>query len=346
MYRYIYWFKFRRPPRDFKPVILVTGCSSGIGLATAELLVKRKSYRVALTARPQSLDILKRKVQPSDRVKILGLDVTNPESRRQVIEELKNDWGGVDILVNNAGISYRSTLEEMSAEDEQLQMDTNYHGPIDLIRLCLPSMREKGRGKIINISSVSGMLAMPTMSAYSASKYALEGASEALWYETKPFGINVSLIQPGFIRSQSFERVRYSAKSEKARLGYGPYAGIYKTMEPFVAGLMRHALATPESIARLIQDVIRTQNPPLWIPASFDAEFFYYLRRIFPRRLLQPFLYFCLPRTGEWGKRYSHRRAQVIWPLRVIRSWLQRRREAIQDECDEIESKKNHEPGP
>ncbi len=332
MYRYIYWFKFRSPPRDFKPVILVTGCSSGIGEAIAGLLAKRKSYRVALTARPQSLKYLLEKFEESDRVKILPLDVTDAESRKNAISTLENEWGGVDILVNNAGISYRSTLEEMSYEDEQLQMETNYHGPIDLIRLCLPSMRRKGRGKIINISSVSGMLAMPTMSSYSASKYALEGASEALWYEAKPFGISVSLLQPGFVKSQSFERVRFSTKSEKTHLGKGPYGGMYNSMEPFIAKLMNRGLATPESIANLVQDVIRTQNPPLWIPASFDAEFFYYLRRIFPRRLLQPFLYFCLPQTKNWGRKYTRKRANLIWPLNLIRSWRQRRAEQAEDE--------------
>lgn len=320
-------------------MILVTGCSSGIGEAIGDLLIKRKAYRVVLTARQQSLEKVKARFPESDRVRVMALDVANAESRKSVIDEIQKSWGGVDILVNNAGISYRSTLEEMSDEDEHLQMETNYHGPIDLIRLCLPGMRKKGRGKIINVSSVSGMLAMPTMASYSASKYALEGASEALWYEARPFGINVSLIQPGFVKSHSFERVRFSQQSQKTHLGVGPYAGVYQTMEPFVASLMNRAWATPQSIARLVQDVIRTQNPPLWIPASFDAEFFYYLRRIFPRRLLQPFLYFCLPKTAAWGGKYSHRRAQMIWPLRVVRSWFQRRRDAVQDGCDEIEDK-------
>lgn len=324
MYRYVYWFSFRNPPRDFKPVILVTGCSSGIGQALADLLVTKKAYRVVITARPESLGKLQGKYKEDERIKIRPLDVTNAASRRCLIQEIDQEWGGVDILVNNAGISYRSTVEEMSNQDETLQMATNYHGPMDLIRLCLPTMREKGRGKIINISSVSGMLAMPTMSSYSASKSALEGASEALWYETKPFGINVSLIQPGFVKSDGYERVRFSVKSEKSHIGRGPYGAIYQTMEPFIAQLMSYAFATPESIARLVLDVIRTQGPPLWIPASFDAEFFYYLRRLFPRRLLQPFLYFCLPRTKDWGLHYSHRRKQLIWPLGAIRTWIQK----------------------
>jgi len=101
----------------------------------------------------------------------------------------------------------------MTVADEQLQMQTNYFGPLALIRDLLPSMREKGRGKIINVSSVSGMIAMPTMASYSASKHALKGASEALWYEMKPYGINVSLIQPGFIKSNSFHNVYFSHSS-------------------------------------------------------------------------------------------------------------------------------------
>src|SRR5690606_8275736 len=128
----------------------------------------------------------------------------------------KAKWDGVSILINNAGISYRAVVEHMNDKDEQLQMAVNYFGPVALIRLVLPFMREQGRGKIINISSVSGMLAMPTMASYSASKHALEGVSEALWYEAKPLGVNVSLIQPGFIRSKSFKNVYFTEASEKA----------------------------------------------------------------------------------------------------------------------------------
>lgn len=324
MYRYIYWFKFKKPRRDYKPVILITGCSSGIGLATAKKLISKNWYRIVVTARPESLHLLQKEFLSSQSVAILPLDVAKETSRVDVIRQIENLWGGVDILVNNAGISYRSTLEEMSDEDEHLQMETNYHGPISLIRLCLPKMRCDGRGKIINISSVSGMLAMPTMASYSASKYALEGASEALWYECRPFGISISLIQPGFVKSQSFERVRYSKKSQIAKDSEGPYSALYQSMEPFVKKLMHHGLATPESIAELVYDVVRTQNPPLWIPASFDAEFFYYLRRVFPRRLLLPFLYWTLPNTKTWGGKHSHRRKGLIWPLNVIRHWWQR----------------------
>lgn len=329
MYRFIYWFKFERAPKyptSYKPVILVTGCSSGIGESIAELLVSLKRYRVVITARPESIEKVKTKYQneKSNDVLILPLDVTLEQSRNDCVRYVINMWGAVDILVNNAGICYRSVLEEMSLADERLQMETNYMGPISLIREVLPFMRRKGRGKIINVSSVSGMLAMPTMASYSASKYALEGASEALWYEARPFGISVSLIQPGFVRSKSFERVRFSSESSASRIAKRPYTNVYRSMEPFIGKLMENGLATTESVAKLVYDVIRTQDPPLWIPASFDAEFFYYLRRIFPRRLLHPFLLMCLPKAHTWGEFFSRRRKQLFWPLQWVRALLQK----------------------
>ncbi|RYZ95658.1 MAG: SDR family NAD(P)-dependent oxidoreductase, partial [Proteobacteria bacterium] len=217
--------------------------------------------------------------------------------------------GSVDILINNAGISYRAVVEHMTEEDECRQMSTNYFGPLGLIRAVLPSMRERGRGKIINVSSVSGMLAMPTMSSYSASKYALEGASEALWYELKPYGLNISLVQPGFIHSKSFERVYYSKASHPSN-PVGPYSAYYENMSPFVERMMRWARATPEKIAEQVLRVIKTENPPLWIPATADAYAFYYLRRFLPRRYLLQVLFNCLPRARRWGHGFTHRRGQ------------------------------------
>lgn len=329
MYKFIYWFKFEKHPQGpmgYKPVILVTGCSSGIGESIAELLVSMRRYRVVVTARAESLDKIKQKYQneKSTDVLVLPLDVTNETSRNDCVRYVINMYGAIDILVNNAGICYRSVMEEMTYEDERLQMETNYLGPASLMRAVLPYMRRKGRGKIINISSVSGMLAMPTMASYSASKYALEGASEALWYEARPFGISVSLIQPGFVRSKSFERVRFTSESTASRVSKRPYTNVYRSMEPFIARLMENGLATTDSVAELVYNVIRTQDPPLWIPASFDAEFFYYLRRIFPRRLLQPFLFMCLPRAHTWGESFSKRRKQWFWPFQWVRARLQK----------------------
>lgn len=323
-YKRLSFWHSRFQTRAFKPVVLITGCSSGIGLSLARVMKQAARYRVVVTARLESLDILRQGFLEDENFWIHPLDVVNAQSRKDLMAAITQRWGGVDILINNAGISYRSTLEEMDESDEELQMATNYFGPIALIRLCLPWMRQQGRGKIINVSSVSGMLAMPTMASYSASKYALEGASEALWYEVRPFGINVSLIQPGFVRSQSFLRVKYSRQSSQALNTDGPYSLLYKSMEPFIAKLMHRGLATADSVAQLTLDVIRTQNPPLWIPASLDAEFFYYLRRWLPRRFLQPILFLGLPQARKWGTRHTHRRPNYVWPLNWIRGLWQK----------------------
>jgi len=301
MYNYVYAYKFKTACKNNQPVVLVTGCSSGIGLAISRLLVDKEEYKIILTTREKSIGILKNEIVENERIWILPLDVADETSRLNLIKEVNQRWGGIDILVNNAGICYRSVLEEMLDRDELLQMTTNYLGPVSLIRHLLPRMRKNGWGKIINVSSVSGMLAVPTMASYSASKFALEGAMEALWYETRPFGIDVSLVQPGFVKSNSFERVKYSIRSELSNKLDRPYSNIYKNMVPFIAKLMGFGLSTPESIAKLIYNVMRSEKPPLWIPASLDAEFFYYLKRMLPRRLILPFFYWLMPGSNTWG---------------------------------------------
>jgi short-subunit dehydrogenase len=196
----------------------------------------------------------------------------------------------------------------MTPLEEQHQFETNYFGPINLIREVLPHMRKLGRGKIINVSSVSGMLAMPTMGSYSASKYALDGLSEALWYEVKPLGINVCLIQPGFIRSKSFLKVHYSGQSGPENDIEGIYADYYKNMTPFIERLMGLSLTTPEDVAKRILKVIQKKNPQLWNPATIDALLFYYLRRFIPRRILLNLLFAALPNIRKWARHYTNRR--------------------------------------
>ncbi len=298
----------KHKPQRFKPVILVTGCASGIGLALAQALYKLDEYRVVATARQASLHKVHEQFQESDRFIIRALDVTDDKNRTNLIEEVSKLWKGVDILVNNAGISYRAVIEHMTDQDEMNQMATNYLGPMGMIRLVLPHMRDTGRGKIINISSVSGMLAMPTMASYSAAKFALEGASEALWYEMRPFGVSISLVQPGFIHSPSHKNVYHTPFSDPTRNWSGPYCDFYKNMTPFVEKMMNMSLTTSEKVAKQIIKVIKTENPPLWIPATLDAIVFYYLRRLLPRRIFLPFLYWCLPGAKNWAKDYTHRR--------------------------------------
>lgn len=283
-------------------VVLLTGASSGIGLAVAQLLLG-STYRLVLTTRASSLSKLEKNgIQQSARVLIRPLDVTIEDEQRAVVEEVTKTWGGVDVLVNNAGISFRSVMEHMNEECETLQWRTNYLGPMNLTRLVLPHMRAQQWGRIINVSSVGGMMAMPTMGSYSASKFALEGASEALWYELRPWNVSVTLVQPGFINSPSFRRVLWSPKSVEAARGHSEYSAYYQHMSGFIERLMARAFATPESLARTIEKTIRAANPPLRMPATIDACFFSMLRRYLPRRLYHWMLYRGLPGVDEWRK--------------------------------------------
>lgn len=288
---------------DEEDVVLITGASTGLGLALARLLLAETRYRLILTARRSSLArFAAAGIVESDRVWLRPMDVTDDAERRAVVAEADDRWGGVDILVNNAGLAYRSVLEHVDEEERIAQVHVNFRGPIGLAALVLPGMRARRHGRILNVSSVGGMMAMPTMSIYSASKWALEGASEALWYEVRPWNVHVSLIEPGFIRSSSFEQTRYTVKSRRASDDpHADYHAHYTHMEGFIARMMRRALATPESVARVILRTLRKRSPPLRVPATIDAHVFAVLRRWVPRGLYHRLLYWMLPRVREWG---------------------------------------------
>ncbi|MBW2419911.1 MAG: SDR family NAD(P)-dependent oxidoreductase [Deltaproteobacteria bacterium] len=293
----------RRPLHPANPVVLVTGASTGIGLAIAKQLSERGDTRTIVSARDSSLPRLAAAgLREGERCRIHALDVTDPRQREAVVEAAERHWGGVDVLINNAGITYRSVTEHLQAAEATRQLETNFLAPMELARLVLPGMRRKRAGRIVNISSVSGMMAMPTMGVYSASKFALEGASESLWYEARCWNVWVTLVQPGFIHSSSFRNVILSEQARHAVADPGdPYAVVYRSMAPFIERLMRLSPATPEHVARRVLRVLCQERPPLRVSATFDARFFYLLRRLLPRRVYHAVLHRALPRVREWG---------------------------------------------
>lgn len=298
----------RREPE----VVLLTGASTGLGLAIARLLVDT-DLRLILTARSESMGrFVAAGIAESARVWLRPLNVTHEAERRQVIAEAERHWGGVDILINNAGLAYRAVVEHVNEVDRRAQLDVNFRAPMELIRLVLPHMRRQHHGRIINISSVGGMMAMPTMGIYSASKFALEGMTESLWYEVRPWNIKVSLVQPGFIRSSSFERTRYTDLSESAaRDAREPYFAHYQHMSRFIAKCMDRATATPKDVAKVVWKTMRRPNPPLRVAGTLDARIFALLRRWLPRRAYHALLYRGLPKVEEWGEPRSARAATI-----------------------------------
>jgi short-subunit dehydrogenase len=285
-----------------RSVVLLTGASTGLGLAIARRLLATP-HRIILTARESSLPRLNEAgFQESERVHLRALDITSTAERQRVVDEANRAWGGVDILLNNAGVAYRAVVEHISDEGRWDQMNINFRAPLELVRLVLPRMREKRAGRILNISSVGGMMAMPTMALYSASKFALEGATEALWYEVRPWNIHVSLVQPGFIRSDSFLRTRYTTASERAMAdAANPYHEHYEQMAGMIARLMRSTHATPERVARVVVRTMERRRPPLRVAGTWDARVFGLLRRVLPRGLYHALLYHQLPRVDAWG---------------------------------------------
>jgi len=291
------------PPRSVADdVVLITGASTGLGLAVARLLLNSE-YRLILTARRSSLArFADLGITRSDRVWIRPMDILEREERQTVVDEAEERWGGVDVLINNAGIAYRSVVEHVRREERLAQMHVNFVAPMGLARQVLPAMRAKRRGRILNVSSVSGMMAMPTMAAYSASKWALEGATEALWYEVRPWNIRVTLIQPGFINSPSFRNTRYTTASRRSSQDASdPYHAHYEKMGPFIEKLMRWTWSTPEGVARTIVRTVRRPRPPLRVPATLDAHLFALLRRLLPRSAYHEVLFRLLPQVSSWG---------------------------------------------
>jgi len=179
-------------------IVLITGASSGIGRATAELFLAR-GWSVAATARrPESLEDLAR----SERALVVRLDVTDAGSITDAIIQAQNRFGGIDVLVNNAGVGLAGPIEAVTPDQWRAHFETNVFGLAAVTRATVPSMRARRKGLIINVGSIAGRFGLPFLAPYNASKFAVEGLSEALHYELKPFGVRVKLIEPGGTRSE------------------------------------------------------------------------------------------------------------------------------------------------
>ncbi|MES2965014.1 MAG: SDR family NAD(P)-dependent oxidoreductase [Bdellovibrionota bacterium] len=291
--------------KDDRPVLLVTGCSSGPGLKVAEALAEVHAYRVVLTAKASSLPFMRFHFVECDRLVIETMDLRDPDQIRSAVANVIDRWGRIDVVINNAGVCFRSVVEHMDVESELEQMQTNYLGPMALIRQVLPSMRERGRGKIINVSTLAGSLGMPTMASYSASKHAFEAASESLWHEMRPLGINVTVVRPSFFDCPSLHRIVSPEKASLAGKLRGPYADYYEFMNSFIAWCLRRRRPTSPSVANRIMDVIRTQNPPLWINATADAKLFHLMKRVIPANWFHRALIWTMRIVAPLGRDYS-----------------------------------------
>ncbi|CAG4989524.1 hypothetical protein DYBT9275_00308 [Dyadobacter sp. CECT 9275] len=252
-------------------IVLVTGASTGIGKATA-IYLAQNGYKVYGGARRlEKMEDLK-----GLGVKPVCLDVSSEESRVACIDQILREAGRIDILINNAGSGYYGSLEDMPIADAKYQMEVNVFGVARLIQLALPSMRKNHFGKIVNISSVGGKVTLPMGSWYHASKFAIEGLSDALRKEVKSFGIDVVVIEPGGTKS---EMTGLGGAYMMAVSGNSPYGALAKGVDKMYAGIAKDA-AEPIVIAKLIKKGIEAKNPKTRYVGASGAKLMLFFRKI------------------------------------------------------------------
>ena len=229
-------------------VILITGASSGFGKITAQMLSER-GHIVYGTSRKPSEDM--------NQVKMLVVDVTNSFSVCQAVERILLEQGRIDVLINNAGIGIGGALELATEEEVNIQMNTNFFGVVNMCKAVLPSMRKARKGKIINISSIGGVMGIPYQGFYSASKFAVEGYSEALALEVHPFHIKVCVVEPGDFNT-GFTDNRNISEQTRLDADYGERNGCH-----------------PRKLGAAICKIVERTNPPFrtkvgpWIQVLF-----------------------------------------------------------------------------
>src|SRR2546427_11212451 len=248
------------------PVALVTGCSSGIGLATA-LHFARQGYDVWAGVRNAATATELRGAIERERLpaRPLALDVNDEASVQHGVGEVVAKAGAIDVLVNNAGIGGGGPIEEVPVDFAQSMFETNYFGVIRVIRAALPSMRQRHRGAIVNVSSIAGRLAIAGHGHYSAVKHALEAASEALAQEVQAFGIRVVIIEPGVVVTPIFDKAKRFADPAS------PYAVHVHRLLLFYKMQMKMP-SQPLDVARAIHDAVTAPEAKLRHLVGEDAR--------------------------------------------------------------------------
>ncbi|HWI52571.1 MAG TPA: SDR family oxidoreductase [Symbiobacteriaceae bacterium] len=243
-------------------IVLITGCSTGIGRATAIRLAAAGYTVIATARRPEAIADL-----PAARK--LALDVERADSVAAAVDAVISEFGRIDILINNAGYGQLGALEEVSEELLHRVFEVNVHGPMRLVRAVAPHMRRQGSGRIVNLSSVAGRLSIPMMGAYCGTKFAVEAMSDALRGELSLFGIQVVLIEPGAIRTEFENTARSQAGSIMGQTD-SPYRKLYQAAQQMLSGSNTNAPG-PEAVAQVIQRALEAPRPRARYQVPFSA---------------------------------------------------------------------------
>lgn len=252
-------------------VVLVTGASSGIGQAIARTLAQRGHAVFGTSRRPTA---------PANTtgVQMLPLDVRSDESVRACVDAVIGGAGRMDVLVNNAGYVLAGAIEEATMEQAKDQFETNFFGVMRMIKRVLPTMRKQGHGLIINVGSVAGLVPAPFVGLYNASKFAMEGFTETLYHELKPLNIRVSLIEPGFFKTDIGRNEQAAANEIR---DYDPWRQrAFAQMKRF-----EENAPDPTAVARCVLRVVETQRVALRYRVGKDAIRYARLRRLLPESM-------------------------------------------------------------
>ena len=270
-------------------IIFITGCSTGIGLAAA-LVLSQRGHRVIASCR---------KKEDLKKVTALGceailMDVNDSHS---IIEGFKavlsKTQGRIDVLLNNAGFGQAGALEDISREVLRQQFETNVFGLMELTSLAIPIMRQQGHGRIINMSSVLGLISLPFRGAYNASKYAVEGLCDTLRLELKPSGIDVICIEPGPIESQFRENV-IAVSLKKVNMDQSHFQAQYQHMLGHFRSQKTNSPFTkqPEAVIKKLIHAIESPKPKAKYPVTFPTYFFIVMKRMLSTPMLDRLLTF------------------------------------------------------
>jgi NAD(P)-dependent dehydrogenase (short-subunit alcohol dehydrogenase family) len=272
-------------------VVLITGGTDGLGKAAAILLAER-GYRVIAAGRSAGkraeLDSLAKLRNLS--LSTIGLDVCDDASVWNAVQDTLAAHRRIDVLINNAGVGYMAVVEELKMEDFKQQFETNLFGVLRVTQAVLPHMRERRSGRILMLSSVAGLVTPPTYGAYSSSKHALEGLSNALRLELYSFGIDVVLIEPGYIVTNFQQTAKALAQPYAESAKTSAYAKIYEGAWNGANQGRGKSKTTPEDCARVILQAIEAKNPRPRYGVTPLATLVKWAKRLASDRFLDKFL--------------------------------------------------------
>ncbi|MGB8934177.1 MAG: SDR family oxidoreductase [Candidatus Nitrosopolaris sp.] len=251
-------------------VAVVTGSSTGNGFETSLLLAKNGFYTYATMRNLDKSTRIKEIARNySMLLEVLPLDVTDDKSVADAIEMISNRHRRIDVLVNNAGYDMHGAVEDLSIDEVKTQFETNFFGAVRLMKAVLPMMRKQRSGIIVNVSSIGGRIGVPLNSAYTGSKFALEGFSESMKYELEGFGIKVILIEPGAVKTNFLENLK---QGQQAMNPDSPYAESSRKVSEGVRESFKQASSSsPVQVAEVILNAIKSENPNTRYLVSNDA---------------------------------------------------------------------------